>query len=128
MENTDPKIDKMSPNRLVLLVTIVRRKKADFFADLIQAYGANAQFKVLAEGSAKSLALEYLGVDDEDKIAIFSLMKAPDAKKALADIEEKFGSVRNGKGISFIVPVSSIMGMQVFAFFSNQRDYIREEA
>ena len=61
-----------SPIKLELLITVVEKKKADFYADLIQSYNANMQLKVLARGAAGSEILEYLGLAATDKIVLLS--------------------------------------------------------
>ena len=36
-------------------------------------------------------------------------------------LEEKFATIKNGKGISFAVPLSSVIGVNLFQFLSNNR-------
>ncbi|MDO4939545.1 MAG: hypothetical protein Q4E54_06255 [Lachnospiraceae bacterium] len=114
-------------NRLEMLVTIVRRKKADYYKDLIASYDVNLQTTILARGTASTEMKEYLGLDNTEKIAIVSIIKKEYADKALADIEEKFKTIKNGKGIAFTVPMSSVIGVSLFAFLSNNRDMIKEQ-
>ena len=119
--------NKVDLNRLEILITIVRRKKADFFKDLIQSFDVNYQLTVLAHGTTSSVMQEILGLDNMDKIAIISVIKKEKADKALAAIEERFSTIKDGKGIAFTVPMTSIIGVSVFGFLSNNRDMIKEE-
>jgi hypothetical protein len=36
-------------------------------------------------------------------------------------LEEKFRTIRNGKGIAFAVPLSSVIGVNMYRFLSNNR-------
>jgi len=44
----------VSGNRLMLLITIVNRRKAEYYADLMQDLGANLSFVAMGEGTAPS--------------------------------------------------------------------------
>ena len=43
----------VAPIRLELLITIVDKKKADFYADLLQSFNVNMQIIVAAKGTAE---------------------------------------------------------------------------
>ena len=106
-------------NKLELLVTIVNRNKADFYMDLIQSFEVNMQLAVLGEGTAKAELLEYLGLASSEKMVIFSVIREEKAKEALDTIEEKFNTIKNGKGIAYTVPLSSVIGKMLFGFLAN---------
>ena len=36
-------------------------------------------------------------------------------------LEDKFRTIRNGKGISFAVPLSSVIGVNLYQFLSDNR-------
>ena len=36
-------------------------------------------------------------------------------------LEEKFVTIKNGKGIAFAVPLSSVIGVNLYQFLSNNR-------
>ena len=128
MANTKSNKQKIDLNRLSILVTIVRRKKADFYKDLIQQFDVNMQLTILAKGTASTETQEYLGLDNLDKIAIISIIKKENSKKAIALLEEKFNTIKNGKGIAYTIPMSSIIGVSLFSFLANNRDMIKEES
>ena len=66
---------KVSPVRLELLITIVNRKKGDFYADLIQSFGSNMQLITAASGTAEQKIIELLGLSGNEKAAIFSVVR-----------------------------------------------------
>ena len=46
-------------------------------------------------------------------------LEAERAARALSTLEEKFNTVRNGKGIAYTVSMSSVIGVAVYQFLSN---------
>jgi len=110
----------IAPNKLELLVTVVDRKKAEYYADLIQSFDVNMQVATLARGTADVTdMLEYFGVTDSDKTVIFSFVGADKTNELMDTLEEKFRSIKGGKGISVAVPFSSVIGKLVYGFLSN---------
>ena len=41
-------------------------------------------------------------------------------------LEEKFKTIKNGKGISVAIPLSSVIGKQVFGFLADDERLIKE--
>ena len=107
--------------KLKLLVTVVARKKTEFFTDYISGFEVNFQTSVLAQGTAKSETLRMLGLDDSDKSVIFSVIREDRAEEIMQGLAQKFQTVRNGKGIAFTTPLSSVIGVAIYRFLSNAR-------
>ena len=118
---------KVTSNRLELLVTIVSRQKAEFFADLIQSFDVNMQMLVRAEGTANAEMLSLLGLPDTQKTVIFSIIKEEKVKDALVSIEHRFKSIKNGKGIAYTIPMTSLIGVAVYGFLSNNERAAKED-
>jgi hypothetical protein len=111
------------PERPVLLFTIVSRNKAELYADLLQAFESNIQMIMAAKGTAKTETLQLLGLVDTEKAVIVSILRHERAIAAMEMLEEKFRTIKNGKGVSFLVPVSSTIGVAIYQFLCNQRAY-----
>ena len=107
--------------KLKLLVTVVARKKAEFFTDYISGFEVNFQTSVLAQGTAKSETLRMLGLEDSDKSVIFSVIREDRAEEIMQGLAQKFQTVRNGKWIAFTTPLSSVIGVAIYRFLSNAR-------
>ena len=107
--------------KLKILVTVVNRSKTELFMDLLTAYEVNFQTSVLAQGTATNETLHMLGLDDSDKSVIFSVVREDKAEEALHAIEDKFNTLKRGKGIAFTVPMSSVIGVAMYRFLSNHR-------
>ena len=89
--------------------------------DLLTAYEVNLQTAVLAQGTATNETLHILGFEDADKSVIFSVIREDKAEEALHAIEDKFSTLKRGKGIAFTVPMSSVIGVAMYRFLSNHR-------
>ena len=107
--------------KMKLFVTVVARKKAEFFTDYISGFEVNFQTSVLAQGTAKSETLRMLGLEDSDKSVIFSVIREDRAEEIMQGLAQKFQTVRNGKGIAFTTPLSSVIGVAIYRFLSNAR-------
>jgi hypothetical protein len=110
-----------TPKGLKLLVTIVGRNKAEFYMDLLQSMEINVQMSLLASGTANMDMLQLLGLTDSDKSVILSVVREDRARETLALLDEKFKTVRGGKGIAYTIPLSSVIGVANYRFLSNNR-------
>lgn len=108
-------------DKLELMITIVNRNKADFYMDLIQSFDVNMQLAVPAQGTANAEIRNILGLADTDKTVIFSVIREDTSTRALNAIEEKFRTIKNGKGISYTIPLTSVIGVSIYGFLSNNR-------
>ena len=109
------------PERLKLLIVIVDRRKAEFYSDLLQGYDVNLQLFSLVQGTASTEIKQKLGLIDTENVAIFNIIRESMAGEALKMLEEKFRTVRRGKGIAFTIPFESVLGSKVYRFLSNNR-------
>ena len=77
------------------------------------------QLSFAAEGTANTEMLNLLGLSDSEKSVIFSIIKEENAKSALLALEEKFTTIKNGKGIAFTVPLTGTIGVAIYQFLAN---------
>ncbi len=108
-------------DKLELMITVINRNKADFFMDLIQSFDVNMQLAVPAQGTANAEIRNFLGLADIDKTVIFSVIREDTSTQALNAIEEKFNTIKNGKGIAYTIPLTSVIGVSIYGFLSNNR-------
>ncbi len=109
----------VAPSKLKLLITIVNRKKTEFYADFLQGFEVNMQLTLNASGTASAETLSMLGIPDSDKGVIISVIKEENTKAALAALEEKFKTIKNGKGIAYTVPMTGTIGVAIYQFLAN---------
>ncbi len=125
--STSSRRKKINSNQLELLITIVNRQKAEFYVDLLQSFEVNMQLSMRAQGTANEKILHILGLENNPKTAIFSIIRADKVQEALSTLEEKFNTIKNGKGIAYTVPLSSIIGVATFGFLSNNQRTVKED-
>ena len=111
----------LAPQKLKLLITVVNRSKAEFYMDLLQSFEVNMQLAMAAQGTAKSEMLNMLGLVDNEKAVILSAIRADKATEALNALEEKFKTIKNGKGIAYTIPMTSTIGVAIYQFLCNNR-------
>ncbi|MDE7095011.1 MAG: hypothetical protein K2O23_00830 [Anaeroplasmataceae bacterium] len=116
-----------APKKLKILVTIVERSKADFYLDTLEGYDVNLQTVIYGKGTAPTEMLQYLGLSQLGKAVIFSVVQEDNIKRILADYEDKYFKTKNGKGIAFTIPISSVIGVMVYQFLSNNVEGVRGE-
>lgn len=110
-----------STKKLNLLVTIVKKNKADYFVDLIEGYSVNMQMVLIGNGTTKStIFTDEVGT----KSVILSIVPEDKLDKLLKTMEEKFKELKGGKGVTWAVPLSSVMGVTFFNFLSNNKGSI----
>ncbi len=119
VENSTP----IAPRKLMLLVTVVNRNKAEFFTDLIQSFEVNLQTAMAARGTAGAETMRRLGLPDSDKTVIFSVIREDMAPRALETLEEKFKTIRGGKGIAYTIPMTGTIGVAIYQFLSNTPNF-----
>ena len=109
----------LAPHKLMLLITVVPRSKADFYLDLLQAFEVNMQLEVSAFGTAR----KGFGLleSDLEKQALFSVIREDNLPAAVAALEDKFATIRGGKGIACAIPFTSMIGVAAYQFLSNKQ-------
>ena len=114
-------------NRLELLFTIVNRNKADYYIDLLQSFEINMQLVAHGHGTATTQMLELFGLTDTDKAVIMGVVQERLLNEVLNTLDEKFNTIKNGKGIAYTVPLTSVIGALIFGFLGNNRMTVKED-
>ena len=122
-----PVSNTVTSNKLKLLVTVVGRKKAEYYLDLLQSFDVNMQMVALAHGTANAKMLDLLGLTDSEKAVIFSVIQENKVPDAMHLLEEKFNTIKDGQGVSCTLPISSLIGALIYGFLSNNRMAVKEE-
>lgn len=113
-------VNESAIKKLKLLFTVVDRAKGEFYLDVISQFDVNCQLVLPGMGTATSELLELLGLEPH-KAVILSVLREDMVDTALNTLEDKFRTIRGGKGISFAVPLSSVIGVNLYQFLSDNR-------
>ena len=127
LQRKTKKVPSVAPQKLKLLFTIVNRSKAEFYTDLLQSFDINMQISMFGSGTASTETLRYLGLSDSEKAVIISVIKESRVKEALSLLEDKFSTIKDGKGIAYTVPMTGTVGVALYQFLSNNRMTVRDE-
>ena len=117
MANT---IHETAIKKLKILFTVVDRPKSEFYLDVLSQFEVNCQLMVNGMGTATSDLVDLLGLNNH-KAVIVSVIREDMTDAVIRCLEEKFATIRGGKGIAFAVPMSSIIGVNLYQFLSNNR-------
>ena len=117
MANT---INESAIKKLKVLFTIVDRNKGEFYMDVISQFEVNCQMQLQGLGTATSELVDLLGLNIH-KAVILSVVREDRMDAVMLGLEEKFRTIRNGKGIAFAVPLSSVIGVNLYQLLSNNR-------
>ena len=113
-------INDSAIKKLKLLITVVNRNKGEFYLDVISQFDVNCQMALSGLGTANSELVELLGLEPH-KVVILSVVREDLVDTIMNCLEDKFATIRNGKGVSFAVPLSSVIGVNLYQFLSDNR-------
>ena len=106
--------------KLKLLITVVDRSKAEFYMDVLSQFEVNCQLYSGGIGTASSELVGLLGLNIQ-KAVLLSIAREDRVDEIMTCLEDKFSTIKNGKGISFAVPMSSVIGVNMYQFLSNNK-------
>lgn len=106
--------------KLKLLFTVVDRNKGEFYLDAISQFEVNCQMVCGGLGTASSELVSLLGLN-RHKAVILSVVREDKTEDVMRCLEQKFATIKGGKGVAFAVPMSSVIGVNLYQFLSNNR-------
>jgi len=113
-------IDTSAIKKLKLVFTVVDRPKGEFYLDYISQFEVNFQMALNGMGTATSDLVDLLGLN-RNKAVIVSVVREDLVDTVMNGLEDKFATIKNGKGVAFAVPLSSVIGVNLYQFLSNNR-------
>ena len=113
-------INETAIKKLKLIITVVDRAKAEFYLDVFSQFEVNFQMATGGKGTATSEIVDMLGLNIH-KAVIMSVVREDMVDEIMKCLEEKFEKIRNGKGIAIAVPLTSVIGVNMYRFLSNNK-------
>lgn len=117
MANT---VNDSAIKKLKLLFTVVDRNKAEFYLDVLSQFEINCQMAASGKGTAQSEMVDLLGLNIQ-KAVLLSVVREDMVDTVMRCLEDKFAAIKGGKGIAFTVPMSSVIGVNMYQFLSNNK-------
>mgnify|MGYP003303863670 CR=1 FL=1 len=105
--------------KLSLFVTIVNAGQATPILRIFEDAGVSAQFVQRGKGTATKQILDILGVEDNGKDVVLSLIKQESIPDVKNELNAFFVASKKNKGIGFSIPMTSIIGVKVYQFLAN---------
>ena len=99
----------------------MERPKGEFYLDVISQFDVNCQLAMSGLGTATSELVELLGLEPH-KAVILSVVREDMMDTVMNTLEDKFATIRNGKGVAFAIPLSSVIGVNLYRFLSDRRE------
>lgn len=105
--------------KMSFFVTIVNHGQSAAVVKLFQNAGVSAQFIETGHGTADKKVLDILGIADNRKEVIFSIIKKEAIPEMKKELEAFFAVNKRNKGIGFSIDMTSIIGIKVYQFLAN---------
>ena len=109
------------------MVTITGRDQGERFSSMHKSEKIPVILVALGKGTASSEVLDCLGLEESDKIVLFTAVTGDVWKHVKKGMETKLNIDVPGTGISFIVPVSSMGGQKSLRFLLAGQEFEKEE-
>ena len=104
-------------SRTKLLVSIIQPKDAQLLAETINDISRSLSIAVAAEGTARSNLIDYLGLGSPEKTVVFSIIPEVLEKKIMSKISSELKMYMVGRGIAFLIPLTSISKLELTKTF-----------
>ena len=105
--------------KLFVHVTIVPSGQAPFINKLFKSIGVACQFNQKGRGTANRKVREILGIEDNHKDLIISLIPENLIERIVKELDAYFAASEKNRGIGFTIPMSSIISTRVYNFLAD---------
>ena len=107
--------------RAKLLVCILGKEDELRLPEVCNECCISLHFSTIAFGTARSNYISYLGLDEIEKRITYSLIPNYCEARVMRAINKKLKLYLMGKGIAFTIPMSSVIGVAIYRFLSDNR-------
>jgi hypothetical protein len=105
--------------KLFMYFTIVNKGLSKSIVSVFNTLGCAASFIHHGRGTASKQILDILGVEDNKKEVIISIVREDVLEDIKRELAAFFADHPNNKGIGFSVNMTSIIGVRAYQFLSN---------
>ncbi len=118
--NTDKPFEKTHDiKKMSLFITIVNKGQGNAIVKLFEQFDCACSFIHRGEGTASESIYDLLGLQDNRKDVIFSIIKNENSEELKKEIESFFRINKKNKGIAMRIALSSVVGINVYRFLAN---------
>jgi len=111
--------DRKDLKKLYLYFTIVPKGQGQSIVSIMEDHGAALQFGHMAKGTATREVLDILGMQDNVKEVILSIVTEDQIEDIKKELDAFFTINPKRRGIAFTTPFTSVIGAKVYHFLAN---------
>lgn len=116
-------------NEIYMMTMIINRGMREKFLSFLQKNDIHITLSTLGSGTANSAILDYFGMEKTGKAIYFSFVTWSTWKNLKKELYKKMNIDIPGRGIAFLIPMSSIGGKKALNYLTvNQDVVIKEES
>lgn len=108
-------------HRLLFVTVIVGANQGEAIAKILKDNEAYFCFFMHGKGTAPGSALEMLGLSDNRKSIVTSVVKEDRWPLVRSALESRFSVSSLAKGLAYAVPIDALMGISTYKMLSNTR-------
>ena len=112
--------DRKHLHKLYVFITIVDYHQSEQVVKILENVGSAASFIQVGQGTSTKKFYDILGIRDDKKGVIFSIVREDKREEACYVLNEYLTvGVEQNRGISFSIPVDSMIGAKLYYFLTN---------
>ena len=114
-------------NEIYMMVMITNRGIREKMLSFLKEYQIYVTFMTLGSGTANSAILDYLGMEATEKALYFSIVTWDTWKIFQKALYNKMKIDIAGRGIAFLIPLSSVGGKKTLQYLTAEQEIIIKE-
>lgn len=114
-------------NEIYMMGIITNRGMRDKFIEFFKANNVHVTLTTLGLGTANSAVLDYLGMENTEKAVYFAFVTSDTWKQLKKELYHKVKIDIPGRGIAFLIPLSSIGGKKALQYITVGQTIVVEE-
>lgn len=104
---------------LVAYFAIVNQGNAGAVIDIFRRAGSTTSFVQMGTGTASKHVRDILGIEDNRKEIVVSIIREELLKEATVELEAFYAASKRNKGIGFSVSLTGLSGVRMYQFLAN---------
>lgn len=104
---------------LVAYFAIVNQGNAGAVIDIFRRAGSTVSFVQMGTGTASKHVRDILGIEDNRKEIVVSIIREELLKEATVELEAFYAASKRNKGIGFSVSLTGLSGVRMYQFLAN---------
>ena len=113
-------------NDMYYLITIIGRRQSEKYIDFFRKNSVCVTLATLCNGTAQKKTLDYLGIENTEKLMLFAVASAENAKRIMRGLVGEMEIDVPGNGVAMTIPLESISSLGMKCLTCGQEILIEE--